>query len=157
LQVRVLPGASGFLTVQAAVQPTILLSGCCIMKHVMRTGFRVGMMALGLMAQAAYAKSPHRLVVVVAWPDDPRAREQHAALDRGAALLRERDVVVQDITPEAAQRELPGVGVNSQASFEVLVVGKDGGIKLRHDKPVAVSEITALIDTMPMRRDEMKR
>lgn len=117
----------------------------------------LGLMAQGLMAQAAYAESPYRLVVVVGQPDDLRVGEQHAALERGAAVLHERDVVIQDITPDAARRERPGLGVNSQASFELLLVGKDGEVKLRRDTPVAVSEIAALIDTMPMRQNEMRR
>ena len=114
-------------------------------------------MALALMATPAAAEAPHRLVVVVARASDPFAAQQHAALARDAAALRERDVVVQAITPEAARRERPELGVDPQARFELLLIGKDGGVKLRRDKPVAASEITALIDTLPMRRDEMRR
>ncbi len=123
----------------------------------MRMGPKMGMMALGLMTTTAAAPSPHRLVVVVGQPSDPRATQQHASLEQDAAALRERDVVMQDITPEAARRERPELGVNSRTAFEVLLVGKDGGVKLRRDKPVAASEIIALIDTMPMRRNEMRR
>lgn len=120
-------------------------------------GPKVGVMALGMMATMAAAQSPHRLVVVVGRPNDLRATQQHAALEHDAAALRERDVKVQAITPEAARRERPELGVGSQTAFEVLLVGKDGGVKLRRDKPVAVSELTALIDTMPMRQNEMRR
>ena len=123
----------------------------------MRRELGMGVMALGLLAATAAAQSPRRLVVVVARPDDPRATQQHAALAHAAAALGERDVVVQDITPEAARRERPELGVHARATFEVLLVGKDGGVKLRREQPVAASDITALIDTMPMRRDEMRR
>ena len=102
-------------------------------------------------------KLEHRLVVVVERADDPRTTQQHAALEHAAAALRERDVLVQDIAPEAAQHERPELGVDAQTSFEVLLVGKDGGVKLRSSKPVAVSEIITLIDTMPMRQNEMRR
>ena len=117
----------------------------------------MGVLALSLMATTAAAQSPHRLVVVVARPGDPRATQQHAALEHAAAALRERDVVVQDVAPEAARCERPELGVAMQTAFEVLLVGKDGGVKLRREKPVAASEITALIDTMPMRRNEMRQ
>lgn len=123
----------------------------------MRTKMRIGLMALGLVATTAAAQSPRRLVVVVGQPDDPRVTQQHAALEHAAAALRERDLVVQGITPEAARRERPELGVSSQAAFEVLLVGKDGKVKLRREKLVAASEITALIDTMPMRQNEMRR
>jgi hypothetical protein len=123
----------------------------------MLTGVRMGVMALGVMASTAAAQSPQRLVVVVGRADDPRAAQQHAALERDAAALHERDVAVQDITPEAARRERPELGVDPRAAFEVLLIGKDGGVKLRRDRPVAVSEITGLIDAMPMRQNEMRR
>ena len=123
----------------------------------MLIALRMGMLALGLMATTAASQSPHRLVVVVGWPTDPRAAQQHAALENDAAALRERDVVVQDITPEAARRERPELGVAPDAVFETLLVGKDGGVKLRRTHPVTASEIIALIDTMPMRQSEMRR
>ena len=123
----------------------------------MHLALRMGAMALGLLAVTAAAQSPHRLVVVVGHPSDPRVVRQHAALETDAASLRERDVVVQDVTPEAARHERPELGVAAQTIFEVLLVGKDGGVKLRCGEPIAGSEITALIDTMPMRRDEMRR
>jgi hypothetical protein len=90
-------------------------------------------------------------------PNDPRVTQQHAALEHDAAALRKHDVVVQDIAPDAARSERPELGVASQASFLVLLVGKDGGVKLRRGTPLATAEINALIDTMPMRQNEMKR
>ncbi len=104
----------------------------------------------------AAAQSPHRLVVVVGRPDDPRVMQQHAALARKAPALRERDVVVQYITPGAAL-ERPELAMTSAALFEVLLVGKDGGVKLRRDTPVPVADINSLIDSMPMRQSEMRR
>ena len=41
--------------------------------------------------------------------------------------------------------------------FTVILVGKDGGIKLRQNGPVDLKEIFALIDAMPMRQEEMRR
>ena len=78
----------------------------------MRIGLGVCIMAIGMMANAASAESPHRLVAIVGQPDDLRVGEQHAALERGAGVLRERDVVIQYITPDATRRERPGLGVN---------------------------------------------
>ena len=47
------------------------------------------------------------------------------------------------------------LGIDS-SDFSVILVGKDGSVKLRHNAPVAMSEIYALIDEMPMRRREMQ-
>lgn len=41
--------------------------------------------------------------------------------------------------------------------FHVLLIGKDGTVKLRSSDPVSAEDIFALIDSMPMRRQEMKR
>ena len=41
--------------------------------------------------------------------------------------------------------------------FQFLLIGKDGGIKLKSDKPVGNSKLFALIDGMPMRMQEMKK
>jgi uncharacterized protein YajQ (UPF0234 family) len=41
-------------------------------------------------------------------------------------------------------------------SFQLILIGKDGAVKLRSDKPVAVKDIFKLIDSMPMRRQEME-
>ena len=108
-------------------------------------------------ATAAASYSSHRVVVVVGQADDPRCLQQHAALRLDGAALRERDVIVQDLTPEAARRLHPAFGLGAQAVFEVLLLGKDGQVKLRRDRPVEAAEITALIDTMPMRQDEMRQ
>jgi len=53
-----------------------------------------------------------------------------------AASLRERF----DVSPKA---------------FSLILVGKDGGVKLRRNDPVNLEEIFRLIDSMPMRQDEM--
>ena len=46
------------------------------------------------------------------------------------------------------------VGKNA---FQVLLIGKDGGEKLRENNLVTPEKIYALIDTMPMRRAEMRQ
>jgi hypothetical protein len=120
-------------------------------------GLVVAAMALFATVAVSAAASPHRLVVIVGNPGDPRAVQQHAVMEQSAAALRERDVVLQDVTPETARRGRPELGVQSQTVFEVLLIGKDGGVKLRRDKLVSPSEVIALIDTMPMRQEEMRR
>ncbi len=41
--------------------------------------------------------------------------------------------------------------------FVVLLIGKDGGVKLRSEEVVSSQELFALIDGMPMRRSEIRR
>jgi hypothetical protein len=41
--------------------------------------------------------------------------------------------------------------------FRVLLVGKDGGVKLDRDTPVSTGKLFSLIDSMPMRQHEMQQ
>ena len=65
--------------------------------------------------------------------------------------VREREIVVLKGTPELAQR----LGVRPKG-FLFVLVGKDGGVKLRASRVVERKRLFALIDAMPMRRDEMR-
>ena len=47
-------------------------------------------------------------------------------------------------------------GVPSNA-FSLILVGKDGGIKLKRSDQVDLSEVFGLIDSMPMRQREMRQ
>ena len=40
--------------------------------------------------------------------------------------------------------------------FQVFLIGKDGGVKLRSSEPVSMKDLFGLIDSMPMRRQEME-
>lgn len=82
--------------------------------------------------------------------------------------LEERDMVVIRVTGESGSlgdRELPPetaaalctlFGVN-QGTYEAILVGKDGGTKLRRTGGTELREIFQLVDSMPMRRAEMTR
>jgi hypothetical protein len=54
----------------------------------------------------------------------------------------------------ASIREQFGIAPNS---FTVILVGKDGGIKLKRNDQVRLEEIFRLIDSMPMRQDEIRQ
>jgi hypothetical protein len=63
----------------------------------------------------------------------------------GNQLLSEK--AVQDI-----RKRLGVLG----GSFQILLIGKDGGVKLRSSEPVSTKDLFGLIDSMPMRRQEME-
>jgi len=60
------------------------------------------------------------------------------------------------LTDDAVEKLKDLFGVK-QDRFQVILVGKDGTVKLRSDKPVNAPELFGLIDAMPMRQDEMRR
>ncbi|MBT9391673.1 DUF4174 domain-containing protein [Hymenobacter sp. NST-14] len=85
---------------------------------------------------------------------------QRNLLESAAAGLRERDLLVRELVlpelPAPDRAYLRRLGVKTDA-FQVLLLGKDGGLKRRDTQPVAPQTLFSTIDAMPMRRQEMKR
>jgi hypothetical protein len=56
--------------------------------------------------------------------------------------------------------KLPEKGIkpmlNANEAFEIILIGLDGGIKLRKNDIVSREELFSIIDAMPMRRNEMR-
>lgn len=94
------------------------------------------------------------IVVFADTPNDPRFEQQMSLLQERAADLVERDVVVlADTDPEsksALRTKLRPRG------FMMVVIGKDGGVKLRKASPWDVREITRVIDKTPSRQREVR-
>ena len=55
---------------------------------------------------------------------------------------------------DAAQRKRFHV---AEGQFTVMLIGKDGGEKLRSHQPIPWETLRSTIDAMPMRQDEMQR
>lgn len=66
----------------------------------------------------------------------------------------DRDLQVEYLTGESAEAARSEYGV--AGGFESLLVGRDGGVKLRSSWPIVSSELFARIDEMPMRRRELR-
>ena len=113
--------------------------------------FRHGPDEAGDLAQYRWT---HRPVLIFANSEtEPAYVEQRAALEAAVDGLVERDIVVLSDTDPAGQgplRRLFGA-----EGFEVLLIGKDGEVKLRQAEPLSVDALFVVIDAMPMRRQEM--
>ncbi|MFC4213951.1 DUF4174 domain-containing protein [Pseudophaeobacter arcticus] len=94
------------------------------------------------------------IVVFADSPEDPRFKEQMARLTSEAEALLERDVVVlTDTTPKPAsalRKQLRPRG------FMLVLVGKDGGVKLRKPHPWTVRELSRSIDKFQDRLQEVE-
>lgn len=110
----------------------------------------------------------HRLLVIFARDSNSASlEEQRQIVNRHQAGLAERDVLViwvigNSVTAEpgspprfeaAALRTLFDVG---DGEYSAVLVGKDGGTKMRSSTPIGAACMFGLIDAMPMRRDEMR-
>jgi len=111
----------------------------------------------------------NRLLLVFApSSDDPRLRAQQDILASVAPGLRERDLVVLQMSPGSEiiidNRSAPGVDSDrvyrdfdiEKQAFAALLVGKDGTLKLNSNSPLDSRKIFDLIDSMPMRQWEMQ-
>ncbi|MGR3622882.1 DUF4174 domain-containing protein [Pseudophaeobacter sp.] len=94
------------------------------------------------------------IVVFADSPEDPRFKEQIARLNADASALLDRDVVVlTDTNPgarSALRRKLRPRG------FMLVLVGKDGGVKLRKPHPWTVRELSRSIDKFQDRLQEVE-
>ncbi|MDK3074939.1 DUF4174 domain-containing protein [Sedimentitalea sp. JM2-8] len=88
-------------------------------------------------------------------PADPRFSEQMEYLEKGVDMLMERDVVVLTDTDPAAKSPLRQK--LRPRGFMLVLIGKDGEVKLRKPLPWTVREITRSIDKTPEREREINR
>ncbi|MCR9126703.1 MAG: DUF4174 domain-containing protein [Rhodobacteraceae bacterium] len=85
---------------------------------------------------------------------DPAYAEQIELLSDRLEDLRDRDVIVLTDTDPAAQSPLRSK--LRPRGFMLVLVGKDGGVKLRKPLPWSVRELSRSIDKMPMRAREIR-
>jgi hypothetical protein len=99
---------------------------------------------------------------------DPSFQLQKQGLASSTEGVLDRELMVLEIIEQGQSRA--GNQLLSQKSvqnirrrlgvqagpFQVLLIGKDGGVKLRSSEPVSVKDIFGLIDSMPMRQQEME-
>jgi len=89
--------------------------------------------------------------------DDHALKQQLAIVGSHTAGFEERDLKVFNILGDTAAAQSLREKVHADGhAFEVVLLGKDGGIKLRRKKPVSAQELFSTIDKMPMRRAEMR-
>ncbi|ORM65384.1 hypothetical protein PRCB_22655 [Pantoea rodasii] len=96
----------------------------------------------------------HNRPVVIFAPSkqDSRYQQQITLLESQKTALTERDIIVLSDTSPGDKGQL-----RSQLKpkgFEVVLVGKDGGMKLRETTPLSAEVLLSTIDNMPMRKTE---
>lgn len=95
------------------------------------------------------------VVVFANSPNDPAFVDQMAELADDLPPLIERDVILiidtDPATPSALRTKLRPRG------FMLVLMGKDGEVKLRKPLPWTVRELSRSIDKMPMRQREIGR
>lgn len=100
---------------------------------------------------------------------DSRVTALEAAIGGFACAIRERHLLIGRVFGVAdgriGNRMLASAEVAAlrdrfqveEAGFRVFLIGKDGGIKARYDRPPQLDAVFGRIDGMPMRQQERRR
>ncbi len=117
--------------------------------------------------------SNRRQIIVFATPESQSGKAIQHSIDTLRCQLIDRDTDVrfvdvtelpdEEATSTNEERDKHGVLAklarlrsDERPDFEVVLIGKDGGVKARTNDPSSLEDFLALIDTMPMRRAEMR-
>jgi hypothetical protein len=125
-------------------------------------------MSAGETALAGYRWKNRLLLVFAPDADSALCRRQQEMLLVVEHGLNERDIVVIFVIEDAlSTKRKPTPNVSAvdlrdaydvlPHEFRVVLIGKDGGVKLRQEEPILMADLFALIDSMPMRKQEMGR
>ena len=104
-----------------------------------------------------------RPLLIFAPRGDIRIARQRELIAGSEAAVRQRDLAIVTIVGDAVSGAADGAGALRRrynvdpAAFAIVLVGKDGGEKLRSAEPLPAARLFATIDAMPMRRGEMRR
>ena len=108
------------------------------------------------------------LVFSASSPKSIGYKRQEQLLTKGKKGMKERDLIIyklyddhwldpngDPLTQDQAAAIRKSYDI-PEGEFTVILIGKDGGVKLRKTDIVEPREIFALIDTMPIRMQEMR-
>lgn len=109
----------------------------------------------------------HRLILVISNElDQPLVQQQLSTLYSNEEGLAERKLKIYQVLPKQFRLDQQEWQDSDQLylqfhqnnePFMVILIGLDGGIKLKRTELLNTNELFALIDGMPMRRAEMRR
>lgn len=142
--------------------------GCCLLAVLCFLG--------GFAVKSSADFSDRRQIIVFAAPDSESGKLVQRSAETLRCQLTDRDTDVRfvDITelpegPDAGTvrgndegeaqgtlTELARLRSAEHPDFEVVLIGKDGGVKARTSDSSALEDFLGLIDTMPMRRAEVR-
>jgi hypothetical protein len=115
------------------------------------------------LAQTLRANRAKKRILLVGTPtvDAPELMQQKKLLATAGPQLRERDFVVLQLVysqlSDADRQYWTQELKQSLTGFSVVLIGKDGGVKLNQLQPLAPADLFGTVDKMPMRKQEAKR
>lgn len=96
----------------------------------------------------------HMLIIFATEERDPRLDEQRRALGPGMSGLQERDIRVVEVVGTDPLRDSLIVPLEG---FHVLLVGRDGRVRMRQEGVVPVKEILELVEGRVVQKSEARK
>ncbi|MCF2499089.1 DUF4174 domain-containing protein [Dyadobacter chenhuakuii] len=100
---------------------------------------------------------PRKVLLFYNESGEAKWKSQVETLNASKKGIQERDIEVKSIAYAKENfSEWKKWKIDSTAAFTFLLIGRDGGEKLRSSEIVKPEKLFGQIDAMPMRRQEMK-
>lgn len=104
------------------------------------------------------AESPRRVLLFYTNSGLEKQKAQSVILEAHRKDIVERDIKVQSFSYARKNvAEWKKWNIDTTSAFTFLLVGRDGGEKLRSGEVVSAEKLFGLIDAMPMRKNEVER
>lgn len=140
-----------------------------MMKTILLAAAALALQALQVFAMESLSEYAWKNRVLIIFGKDGNAlverqteilkRQENELADRDMVVLRvsENDVrTVYGVAKQIDGRKLLQEADVADDTFSAVLIGKDGGVKIRSNKVVSEVEMFEIIDRMPMRRAEQK-
>jgi len=117
------------------------------------------LMAPTVMADHSLKSYQWQKRIILLFADTPMQGDytaQQTILDNNAHSLAARDLVVIPVMKNDKGNEDLIAEYKPKQGFTFVLIGKDGGEKYRANSAVSIEQIENIIDSMPMRQQEMK-
>lgn len=102
-------------------------------------------------------ESPRRVLLFYTSGGLEKLNAQQAIFDAHQKDIQERDIKVQSFSYSEKSAEWKKWKIDGTGLFTFLLIGRDGGEKLRSSDVVTAEKLFSLIDAMPMRQNEVER
>ena len=117
--------------------------------------FLSAVILIGLNFPASAQKTHREIWLFTPDADNASFITQKSALT-DAAGLNERDILVHEVVGAKGNQTIFKKYKASAKNFTFILIGKDGGVKLRANEPISKEKLYRTVDDMPMRKSEMK-
>ena len=127
------------------------------------TGAALMVSAAGRDSLAAYRWRKRLVLAFAATPDDLRLARQRGELATLTRRADDRDLMLIEVWGDRVSPAAAGSAGDLRhrfaapaESFAAVLLGKDGGVKIRSTEPLTAERLASTIDAMPMRQGEMR-